>query len=148
MSDKHWYQDGGTVVIALIVAGFLCFLGFSFYVQHVEETTPVVIPRLSARVQHPVLFGAPTLEMTAWHQHTGNLRNGTFRVRLYGDDLKEHSYEVWEPNKSHAITLSFPLRNYDPEQEIPIEFAIYGNGIKTHQWRDAWVRNNWKSNQK
>ncbi|MDB5385447.1 MAG: hypothetical protein JWM11_1093 [Planctomycetaceae bacterium] len=86
--------------------------------------------------------------MTVGHHHTGNLRNGTVRVRLYGNDLKEHSYEVWEPNEAHAVRFSFPLQNYDSQGEIPIQIALYGKGIKPFQLSDAWLGSTWKSNQK
>ena len=145
MSDKHWYQDGWVVLFILFVIGFF---GFSFYAQYVERSTPVVVPRVTGFIKQPVLLGSPSLEVAVWHQHPGNLQNGTLKVRLNGKDLKEHSYAVWEPNEAHSVKFSFPLRDYDPQREIPIEIAIYGKGIKPYQWNDAWLGNTWKSNQK
>ena len=143
MNEKHWYQDGWVVFGITAVVGIF---GLSFYAQHVQQSTPLVVPRIAGRIQQPVLFGSPSLEVTVWHQHAGNLRNGTFKVRLNGKDLKEHSYEIWEPNETHAVSFSFPLRDFDPQREIPIEFALYGKKMKTFQRRDAWLGNTWKSN--
>jgi hypothetical protein len=145
MSDKHWYQDGWVV---LVIVFFVGFFGFSFYIQHVEQSTPLVIPSITGRIEPPAFFGSSSLELTVWHQNAGNLRNGTIKVRLNEKDLKEHSYEVWEPNEAHAVRFSFPLPNYDPQREIPFEIALYGKGIKPFQLSDAWLGSTWKSNQK
>jgi hypothetical protein len=144
MSEKHWYQDGGVVLFIVFIGGIF---GFSFYAQHVEQSTPLVVPRITGRLEQPAFFGSPSLEVTVWHHHTGNLRNGTLKVRLNGEDLKVHSYEMWQPNEAHAVTFSFPVRDYDPQREIPIQITLYGKGIKTFQRTDAWLGNTWKSNQ-
>lgn len=145
MNEKHWYQDGWIVLLVVFIVGFF---GLSFYFQYVERSTPVVVPRVTGIVMQSVFSGSHTLKLTVWHQNTGNLRNGILKIRLYGSDLKEHSYSEWKPNEAHSVTFSFPLHNYDPHHEIPVEIAIYGEGIKPYQWNDAWLENTWKSNQK
>lgn len=146
--ERYWYQDGW---VMLFITAIVLFFGYSCHQQAQEQAKMTVLPMLTGRLNQP-FFGSPSLEITFWHQSPGNLQNGVLTVTATGSmvqrgkDLKAHSFEVWEPNENHAVTLTFPLQNYDATQEIPIEIALFGKGIKTWSTRDAWVGQTWKSN--
>ena len=152
MSEKHWYQSGWAlfgISIALIVFARFCYL---FLITAEYEARPQVTPEIVGHMEKP-FFGSPTLIITVWHQHAGNIRNGALLVTMTGpmapsedkQHHKVHSFEFWEPNRSHAVKLSFPLRNYDPNQEIPLEFWLYGKNIKADIIHLTWVNEKWKS---
>ncbi|MDP1799464.1 MAG: hypothetical protein Q8K78_18350 [Planctomycetaceae bacterium] len=155
MSERYWYQDGGTVFGIVLVTAFIGFLGYSFRQKAQEEARPYVIPDVAANINQP-LFGSPSLVVTVWHTHTGVLRNGRLTVSTSGELVEtrsglhsqSHSFEVWEPNRDRAVTLTFPLKHFDATREIPISFTLIGQGIKPFTYSDAWLGNTWKSNKK
>lgn len=51
MNEKHWYQDGWTVLIVLAIAGFL-------YLSLSRQEPIEVYPLLAGRVEQPIL-GSP-----------------------------------------------------------------------------------------
>lgn len=152
MSEKYWYQDGGRVAFIVIFGGFFIFLGYASYQKAKEDAKPLVTPKITGRLVQP-WSGNPSLEITAWHQYAGNLRNGVFIAQVNEDpakgkehwDKREHSFEVWEPNDSHAVKFTFPIRNYDPNREIHIGFALLGREIKPYLGSGIWQGQHWKS---
>lgn len=155
MSERYWYQDGGTVFGIVLVTAFIGFLGYSFYQKAQEEARPYVIPKVVASLNQPLL-GPPSLAVTVWHEHPGVLRNGRLTVSTSGEMVEtgsglhsqSHSFEIWEPNRDRAVKLTFPLKHFDPTREIPISFMLMGNGIKPFSSSDSWLGDNWKSNKK
>ncbi|WP_437191537.1 hypothetical protein [Planctomicrobium sp. SH527] len=140
--------DLGWIAFLLFMGGFV---GLALY----NESRPHVFPRIRGRVEQPFL-GDPVLVMTVFHQHPGNLRKGTLQITISGpqvqnssgSETRKHSFELWEPNEEHAVLLNFPLRKYDPTQEIPVSFSIKAAGIKDSAYEDAWSGAGWSSNQK
>lgn len=139
MNEQPWYQKGWLVLFILFVVGF-------FYAGHVEQSKPIVVPRVTGKLRHPILFGPPTLELNVWHQHPGNLENGWVLILVDGE-IGEHSYSVWQPNEAHAVKFSFPLRDYDPKREFRVHVIIQGKGIRPYRSLDLWLGNTWKDNQ-
>lgn len=136
------------VVVLLVLAGLAVMYLYN-------DSKPHVFPRLRGQVEQPFL-GGPVFVVTAFHQHPGNLRKGTLQIEISGPlvrdssgrDVQKSSFELWEPNEEHAVILRFPLREYDPAQEIPVNFSIRASGIKDSTYQDAWSSKGWKSNQK
>lgn len=151
MSERYWYQDGW-VVLGIV---FVVVFGWGVYRQSAEDSKPQVIPNIVGSMNHP-LFGSPTLVITLWHDHTGVLRNGRLMVSVDGKqvegrsglDTQFHSFEVWQPNRENAVTLKFPIKNFDPTKEIPISYSLIGHGIKPFRYSNAWLGDTWKSNQR
>ena len=149
MNQRAWYQDGGVVLLIVIVAIF----GWLFYQQEKENQAPVVYPQMVGRVEQP-FFGPPSLVITAWHQHTGVLRNGRLRFDIKGtqvagpggEDSAEFSFESWEPNQDHAVTLKFRLSQVDEASEIAITYSLMASEVKAMTGKDAWINGHWKSN--
>ena len=149
MTERAWYQDGGCVIGIVIMAFGLV----SAYRQAERDRIPTVFPRLTGRVEQP-FFGSPRLVITAWHQHTGLLRNGRLLISVKGvqvanhggEDSEEYSFESWEPNHDHAVTLTFPLREVAADKEIAINYSLIADNIKPGRSSDAWVNGGWKSN--
>lgn len=118
-------------IIALLVCGGLA----AMYLYNASKQP--VFPRLRGHVEQPFL-GSPMLVITAFHQHPGNLRKGTLQVTVSGPQVGDmsgretqfHSFELWEPNEEHAVVLRFPLRAYDPTQEIAVSYSIKAAEIK------------------
>lgn len=150
MSQKHWYQDGW-LVFAILFFGSL--LGLSFYREYLEDSKPRVTPEISGKITRPSL-GPPTLELTVWHQYPAALRNVQLNVNINEDpsrgeehwDRRQHSFESWPPNRDHAITFSFPLKQYDPQREIAVGIILMGKNIKLSMQGATWLGNTWKSN--
>lgn len=150
MNEPAWYQDSGCMIPLLMVGGFLGLC----YLHEKESQTPIVFPRMVGRVEQP-FFGPPSLVITAWHQHTGVLRNGRLRFDVKGtqvagrggEDSEEFSFESWEPNRDHAVTLRFPLSQVDTVSEITVTSSLQAKDVQGTTNTDAWVNGNWKSNQ-
>lgn len=155
MSERYWYQDGGTVFGIVLATAFIGFLGYSFQQKAQEGARPYVIPHVAGSINQP-LFGSPSLIITVWHEHTGVLRNGRLTVTTSGEmvesgsglNSQSHSFEVWEPNRDHTVTLTFPLKHFDATREIPVSFTLIGSGIKPFAYSDSWLGAAWKSNKK
>ncbi len=141
-------MDFWSIVSLLFLVGLVAMFLY-------DGTRPTVIPQLRGHVEQPFL-GPPALVITAFHQHPGNLRRGRLQVMISGPQVRDpsgqntqtHSFELWEPNEDHPVVLRFPLREYDPTQEIPIRFSLQAAGIQDSVYADAWVGEGWKSNQK
>ncbi|SFJ51673.1 hypothetical protein [Planctomicrobium piriforme] len=155
-TQKYWYQDGGNVfAIVFVVIPITAFFGLAFYSKWQEDSKPQVVPMATGQLQQS-LIGNPTFVVTLWHQHPGNLRNGALSVKVDsemargtgGSDFQIHSFELWEPNKDHAVSLAFPLKSFDSNIEMPITFQLTGKDIKPFIFKDVWLGNSWKSNQK
>ena len=148
MSERYWYQDGGTVLVIAVVG----FLGYCFLQK---AATPYVVPSITGHVDQP-LFGSPSLIITIWHEHTGVLRNGRLTASVSGEmvetrsglNSQSHSFEVWEPNRDRAVTLTFPLKHFDPERDIPISITLVGKDIQPYMFKDIWLGDMWASNPK
>lgn len=128
-------------------------LGLS-YLQDRQESLPTVYPRLTGRIEQP-FFGSPSLVITAWHQHTGALRNGRITIEIKGSDLEKSggvdsqvfSIETWEPNKDRAITMTFPLRQVQTESQLSVTCSLMATDVKPSILEDVWLGKDWKSNQ-
>ena len=134
----------------------LIYILINPYVRAFDEryfVPKTVVPGIRGRVNQTVT-DHPTLEITVWHQHPAQLKNCVFKATISGPMVfgheglatQIHSFVVWDPNQDHGVTLRFPLRHYDPDQEIPIELSLHGNGIKTWTHKDTWLANEWNSN--
>lgn len=148
MNGRYWYQDGWVVLAVVGVAGFF---GYSFYVNEAQRATPQIKPSLSGRVLKP-LFGAPSLEINVWHQHPAALRNVRLLVMVNADPARakehwierEHSFESWSPNRDQAMTFTFPVPQYDPQQEIAVSVLLAGKSIKFSMHDAVWLGSGWK----
>ncbi|MFO1004629.1 MAG: hypothetical protein U0929_01620 [Planctomycetaceae bacterium] len=150
MSGRAWYQEGGCLFLVVVAAGLL---GLA-YQQERERRLPTVIPRLTGQIEQP-FFGSPSLVITAWHQHTGVLRNGRLTIEVKGGDLGKSdgvdsqvfSFETWEPNQDRAVTMKFPLQQVRDESKLTVTCSLMARDIKPSSHGDVWLRNDWKSNQ-
>ena len=151
--ERYWYQDGGTVFLIFLMGGVALLVGYSFYLKELDNAKPLIDPEIAGRLHQP-MFGSPRLEITVWHQHPGVIRNGKLLVNLNEDpakgqetwDRRVHSFEVWEPNKDHAVTFEFPLTRYDPQQPIHVGVILLGSEIKMSVRGVEWLGTTWKSN--
>ncbi|WP_437222705.1 hypothetical protein SH661x_002903 [Planctomicrobium sp. SH661] len=142
------------IVIALIVILGLGMFTSRLYREWQDSQRPRVVPDISGIVEQS-LFGQPTLVIVISHQYVGNLKNGIVLITAKGDliadpsgeDQFKHSFEVWEPNQENALMARFPLKRFDPEQEIPVTFCLAGKSFQTYFHGDAWLGETWKSNQ-
>ena len=152
MCEKAWYQNGWIVFIIVVAA---LILGSVLYEDWQKSQKAFVVPQVAGGLNQP-LFGDPSLELTIWHHHTGDLRNGFLQVSLEssmarnpeGRESKTYSFEAWAPNRENAVTLTLPLSHFDPDQEIPITFFLTSKNMRTFRYQDAWIRDSWKSNRK
>lgn len=150
MTERAWYQDGGCVFWLLAIAGLIALS----IIKTKEENRPTVYPSMTGRIEQP-FFGSPSLVITAWHQHTGVLRNGRLTIEVKGTDVakrgsvdsQEFSFETWEPNQDHAVTMRFPLKQVDPQCELSVACSLIASDIKPSTQDDMWLGNHWKSNQ-
>ena len=143
MSEKHWYQDGWTVLIVLAIAGFL-------YLSSTRQEPIEVYPLLAGRVEQPIL-GAPSFVVTVFHQHPATLRNVILRVRLSQEIALDHkvwpeqvhSFETWLPNRDQSVSFTFPLKPYDPQKDIGVEATLEGKEVKRSISFGRWVNGGW-----
>lgn len=151
MPERAWYQRGSTVLGIVVFAVWAIPLLYQGWQQ---SQMVHVNPQVAGCINQPT-FGEPSFEVHIWHQHSGNLRNGTFTVSVATDMLKNpegtestmHSFEVWEPNRENAVKFKFPLRRFDPHQEIQFSVLLAGKNISTYYYADTWLGSDWKSNQ-
>lgn len=152
-SERAWYQKGEVVfVLFLLTIGLGIPLGLRIYREWQFQQLAVVTPRMTGRIEQS-LFGAPSLILKVWHQHPGHLRNGKLallvadkQTPLAEADSREHSFEIWEPNESHAVTFEFPLTEFDPSEEIKVWTILEGEGIRYYVRPDTWQGSGWKEN--
>jgi hypothetical protein len=150
MSERYWYQNGWTVFWIVVVVGAV---SLHFYNTAVDRATPSVTPKVTGRLHQP-LFGTPTLEITAWHQYPAALRNVQLFVSVNDDPARSqerwiqrvHSFESWSPNRDQAVTLTFPLKQYDPQLEIAVTILLAGKSVKMSLQEAVWQGSGWKSN--
>lgn len=146
MSERYWYQNGWTVFSIVCVAGFFGFSAYYNYEKAQRDALPQVVPRVTGKLNQPLL-GDSSLEITVWHQHPATLRNVVLLVSLNEDplrdekqwDRREHSFEAWQPNQENAFTFSFPLKRYDPKQEIYVGYGLIGKTIKPFISGGEWL---------
>ena len=151
MSERYWYQDGSTVFWIAVVAGIIGLFGYGSYQNAQLDALPFVVPKVTGRLNQP-LFGDPSLEITVWHQYPATLRNVLLFVNVNEDparaekhwEKREHSFETWQPNEDHAVKFAFPLKRYDPNQEIRVGFGLLGKTIKPYITHSDWLGEGWK----
>lgn len=151
MSERYWYQDGWTVFEVVVVVSLVVLWGCGMYYKSRQDALPYITSRVTGRIDQPLL-GSPTLEITVWHQYPATLRNVVLFVNVNEDpagndkywDKREHSFEVWPHNEDHAVKFKFPLKRYDPKQEIHVKFSLHGTTIKPYGSRADWVGTGWK----
>lgn len=154
MTQRYWYQDGWVVFGIVFVTGFLAL---SFYNQREkakQDALPEVVPKLAGSLSQP-LFGPPTLKITVWHQYPAALRNVVLYVKVNEEpaqgeahwDKREHSFESWSPNQDQAVSFDYPLRQYDPNQEIHVAVVLMGKSIKPYGGSAKWLGTGWKRTQ-
>jgi hypothetical protein len=154
MTERAWYQDGVVVFWICVAVAFLYYVKSKNDREEQERNIPMVIPKLSGRLQQPLL-GGPILEINLWHQHPGNLRNGRIDVSVRtslvqehpGASVQSHSFEVWEPNKDNTVTLPFQLLRFDAQEEILVEIVLTAKDVRPYKYTPVWIGNDWKSNQ-
>jgi hypothetical protein len=145
MNNKHWYQDGWVVLGVVFGTGLLYLLLFT-------SPTPMVYPRLLARVDQPFL-SSPEFVVSVFHQHPAKLNQVILKVRVSQQialDHREwpeqvHSFEAWGPNQDQEVSFTFPLPAYDPDKDVGIEVILEGQGVKRTltfaRWKNgAWMR--------
>lgn len=152
--ERYWYQDGWNIfLLVFVVLPIIVVFALGSYANWREDAKPYVSPKITGRIEQP-LFDTPRLVLIIWHQHPGNLRNGHLVVTVdsefvrlpNGDKSLIHSFETWEPNRDHAVTLTFPLNGFDRQKELPIQTRLTTKHTQPFVNKDAWLGDNWKSN--
>lgn len=148
-TEKHWYQDGFTVIAVVIVATLLFSWLRNESKRNEEASRPVIVPLFSGRVEQP-FFGDPVLHMTVWHQFPGTLRNGTLTIDTTSPMIAErdqhqiHSFETWQPNRDQEVTFRLTLQNFDPDTELPIDVKIVAANGRSQPRTETWLGQGWK----
>ena len=132
----------------VFLLGLVAFAAYYYHCLQVENSRPQVIPEMTGQLEQ--LWGSePTLVLTFWHQHPGHLQQGLLTVTLdsavtRGAPQQTHSFELWEPNQDHAVTLRFPLRKEALQQELPVTVQFAGRNLKPSTRRETWQGTAWK----
>lgn len=136
-------RETGCLIVVVVFIGFFLLAGL---LNPKQKTVDV---RVMGQVKQPLLAG-PSFELAVWHQHPGNLKNGTLTIWIKGKAVpqgwppKVHSFESWNPNQENAVTVSCPLKNYDPAEPLVVQVLVKAANARDTSTRFVWQGNRWK----
>lgn len=137
-----------TIVFKLLCILFGIFYGLPFLYNVLVPKQAAVYLQVTGRVEHG-FFTGPSLELTCWHQHPGNLTKGTLSIWVRGKGMPQgevhrlHSFEVWEPNDIHRLAFSFPLVDYNPSEPLEVSFLTQASNALDTSQKHIWVNHGW-----
>jgi hypothetical protein len=147
MTDEAIRQQdrggNGCLIAVVSVIGLFLLIGL---LNPKKETVDV---RVMGQIKRPLLADE-SFELAVWHHHPGNLKYGQLTVRINGKTVpagrppKYHSFETWEPNEQHAVTISCPLVGYDPTEPLTIDVVVKAANARDTFGHFVWQGNGWK----
>ena len=153
MSEKHWYQNGRTMVCAAVGLIVLLYAYQDFKRGAEWEARPTIQPNVHGHLENAI-FGTPTLVITVWHESPGTVSDAVLIVTINEDpsrsqasaSVQQRGLVGWKPNRENAVSFRFPLKQYDPKHAIKFNLALMGRTIKQTFVDDEWQGTGWKSN--
>ena len=152
-TQRAWYQCGWTMfLVVFVICPAALFVVSALYQDWQKQQLPSVVPQIAAYVDQP-MFATPSFKVMFWHQHTERLRNGRVGVVLTsemvsapdGRECRMHSYEAWEANRDNAVTLSLPLKYFDPNLEMSVFLSFSAKNARPYSCLAKWRGDNWVS---
>ncbi len=146
--EKHWYQDGWTVLAIVVVFAVLSIWINRAWQQKAVEQKPLGIV-VSAGKLEGAGTNQPILHLKFWHAHPGNLRNGRFvvTVEFSGipkvDRIHMFAFDTWEPNEEHAVIWKVPLPGYELDEKVPVRVRLQAKNARPFAYTQTWLGTDW-----
>ena len=146
--EKHWYQDGGTVLMIVVVLILIMIWSNRFWQHEKEQQKSTAIALSAGHLEQPP-NSEPVLHLKFWHVHRGNLKNGRLTVIVdYPGTAKDertriHAFDTWEPNEDHAVTWKVPLPGYQLDERVLVGVRLEAENTRPFSYVQVWLGTDW-----
>lgn len=146
--EKHWYQDGGTVLMIVVVLALIAIWSSRFW-RHEQEQQKASAMALSAGHLEQPPNGDPAIHLKFWHVHRGSLKNGRLTVIVdypgtaKGERTHIHAFDNWKPNDEHAVTWKVPLPGYQLDEQVLVAVRLEAENARPFSYVQVWLGTDW-----